>query len=345
MRRSAKPRPTVAMGFITGILTGYLRRGGAAAPMLVQADIDPAVVADSHQRVGLDQFVALYQAISQELDDEGFGLFAAALRRGSFELLCRGLVSSAHLEEAIQRTSRYLRVLLPDLALSVHRNGDVAELVIRETRPFAADLPEGGRVFAYEWLLRHLHGLFCWLVGRGLALDSVRFPYPRPSQAEDYTLLYTGQSDFGGDALVARFNATFLELPIRRDEAALASFLDGAPAKLTSLYRRDREIVLKVRNLLHAHLPASLDLDGVARLMHLSTRTLHRRLEEEGVSFRAIKNALRRDTALAWLAKSDKPIARIAADLGYADTSAFYRAFVGWTGMAPAHYRGKAGEA
>lgn len=43
--------------------------------------------------------------------------------------------------------------------------------------------------------------------------------------------------------------------------------------------------------------------------------------------------------ALARLAKSQESIAQIAADLGYADPSAFYRAFVEWTGMAPAHYR------
>ena len=66
---------------------------------------------------------------------------------------------------------------------------------------------------------------------------------------------------------------------------------------------------------------------------------IHRRLENEGSSFRAIKDALRRDMALSRLTKTRDPIARIAADLGYTETSAFYRAFVEWTGMAPVHYR------
>ena len=78
---------------------------------------------------------------------------------------------------------------------------------------------------------------------------------------------------------------------------------------------------------------------NIAARLHLSSRSVHRRLEEEGSSFRGIKDALRRDLALARLAKSDDSIAQLAADLGYADTSAFYRAFVDWTGMAPAHYR------
>jgi AraC-like DNA-binding protein len=195
-------------------------------------------------------------------------------------------------------------------------------------------------VFAFEWLLRLIHSLSCWLVGRGLALDSVDFPFARPAHADDYALVYTERSAFiGGRVLTARFNATLLELPIRRDEAALASFLDGAPGRISMLYRRDRATVTRVRDLIRHALPASLSQDDVAAQLHMSPRTLHRRLDEEGSSFRTIKEALRRDLALSRLTKTGHSIARVAADLGYADTSAFYRAFTGWTGMSPERYR------
>ena len=71
----------------------------------------------------------------------------------------------------------------------------------------------------------------------------------------------------------------------------------------------------------------------------MSARTLHRRLEDEGSSFQAIKDGLRRDVAINSLAKSRQAVAEIAAELGFADPAAFYRAFVRWTGVAPAHYR------
>jgi AraC-like DNA-binding protein len=126
------------------------------------------------------------------------------------------------------------------------------------------------------------------LAGRTRAGTGQRdFPYPQPAHVDDYALIFTEHSSFDAEQLVATFNANLLDLPIRRDEAALTAFLDGAPGKITTLYRRDREMVIRVRDLLRAALPDSLSLEEVADQLHLSPRTIHRRLEEEGSSFRA----------------------------------------------------------
>ncbi len=330
------------MGFVTGMLAGLARRRINPQPLLAASGID---IADPASRIPVADYATLYNLLNRQLDDEGFGLFAQPMRVGSFEFLCRGCLSAPTLAEALQRASRFLHVVLPDLAVSVRRSHEHAELVISETHKLAEQPDDPGRVFAFEWLLRLLHGLACWLAGRGIALDSVIFPYRKPAHFADYALIFTADSRFaptvpgGNGTLVAAFNSNLLDLPIRRDEAALNRFLDGAPGKITTLYRRDREMVTRIRDLLRAALPDTLSLDAVAERLFLSPRSVHRRLEEEGSSFRAIKDALRRDMALARLAKSDDAIARIAADLGYADTSAFYRACVEWTGMAPLHYR------
>ncbi len=330
------------MGFVNGMLAGLARHGIAAGPLLSATGID---IADTASRVPVDRYAALYNRVNHRLDDEGFGLFSQPLRVGSFEFLCRGCISAPTLAEALLRATRFLRIVLPDLAVAVRRHHAHAELLIAESRRLADNPDDAGRVFAFEWLLRMLHGLSCWLAGRGLALDSVVFPYRRPPHAADYALIFTEDSRFaptlpgGVGTLVASFNANLLDLPIRRDEAALANFLDGAPGKITTLYRRDREMVIRVRDLLRAALPAVLSLNDIGDRLHLSPRTIHRRLDEEGSSFRAIKDALRRDLALARLTKTRDPVSQVAADLGYADTSAFYRAFVEWTGTAPIHYR------
>ena len=325
------------MGFVTGMLSGMLRRNIDPAPHLAGLDID---LADAASRVPVDRYATLYNRIIAALDDEGFGLFSCRMGPGSFEFLCRGMLGAPTLADVLDRARRFLSIVLPDLTVRIERRDTRAELHIDEAAPITAHPDDPARVFAFEWLLRLLHSLSCWLVGRGLALDSVDFPFSRPAHADDYALVYTELSRFvGGQRLTARFNATLLDLPIRRDEAALTSFLEGAPGRISMLYRRDRATVLRVRDLIRDALPASLSQDDVASRLHMSPRTLHRRLEEEGASFRGIKEALRRDIALARLTKTRQPIAQVAADLGYADTSAFYRAFTAWTGLSPERYR------
>lgn len=325
------------MGFVSGMLSGMLHRNKNPIHLLAGLDIN---LADTASRVPVNRYATLYNRIIADLDDEAFGLFDTRMRPGSFEFLCRGMLGAPSLADGLDRARRFLSIVLPDLAVSIERSVDRAELRITEAAPLMAGPDDPARVFAFEWLLRLIHSLSCWLVGRGLALDSVDFPFSRPAHADDYTLVYTERSSFvGGSRLTARFNATLLDLPIRRDEAALASFLEGAPGRISMLYRRDRATVLRVRDLIRDALPASLSQDEVAKRLHMSPRTLHRRLDEEGASFRSIKEALRRDIALARLTKTRQPIARVAADLGYADTSAFYRAFTSWTGLSPERYR------
>ena len=340
--RSSADRASVAAGFVTGLLSGVAERGGDRVALLARVGVDPAVLADPAARVPIAAYVALYDAVIDELGDEAFALFAAPLRPGSFEFMCRSAVGAPVLGEALDRAARFLGLVLPELRVSTRRSGGRAELVIAELRAIRERADDPCRVFAFEWLLRLVHALACWLAGRGLALDAVRFPYPRPAHAADYGLIYTEHSSFGGADLVAGFDRALLDLPVRRDEAELAAFLEGAPGKITMLYRRDRELARSLRTLMADALPRVLGLDEAARALNLSPRTLHRRLGDEGVNFRAIKDALRRDLALARLARPGESVARIAADLGYSEPSAFFRAFQGWTGEAPSAWRRRA---
>lgn len=327
-------RSTVAPAFVRGMLAGAVHRDYDPVGLLATVGIAADCLTDDTARVPIADYAALYNHLNLILDDEAFGLFQNPMRVGCFEFLCRATITAPQLGEALQRAIRFLRAVLPEMAVGIVHEGSSARLTLTERQPLEID-----RVFAYEWLLRLLHGLACWLVGRSIALDAVDFPYPRPGHADDYALIYTASSRFDAPMLSARISANLLELPIRRDEAALQRFLDGAPGKLTMLYRRDRELVMRVRDHLRAALPEMPELEETSAALKMTPRTLNRRLEEEGSSFRAIKDALRRDIALSRMAKTAQPVAHVAADLGYADPSAFYRAFVGWTGASPSTYR------
>jgi AraC-like DNA-binding protein len=334
-------RATVAMGFVTGMLSGMAARKMDFAHLLARVGIASEELDDRGGRVPIRSYADLYNLAVQELGDEGFGLFSHAVPVGSFEFLCRSVLSSQSLAEALDRTARFLRLVLPDLALSILPGQGTSELQLVEARPLQGDRDDPRRVFALEWILRWLHGLACWLVNRDLALNCVSFPYAEPPHAADYALIYTARSTFGSRHLAATLNSNLLELPVRRDDDALAAFLDGAPGKIVTLYRRDREMVGRVRDVVAKSFPASVSLDDVARRLNLSSRTVERRLHEEGSSLRAIKDALRRDIALSRLEKSDQSVAQLAANLGYADASAFFRAFTAWTGLSPTAYRAR----
>jgi AraC-like DNA-binding protein len=336
-------RATVAAGFMTGLVSGLRLRGIDPRPLLRSAGVAEASLADPDARVPIGGYVALYNAVAHHLDDEGFALFSTPMRIGSFEFLCRSVIGSRDLDEALRRAARFLRLVLPDLAVEIQRSGARARIEIVERRRLRRRPDDPCRVFAFEWLLRLLHGLSCWLVGRSLPLDAVHFPFPRPAHAADYALIYTERSHFGSARLVAVMDEALLDLAVRRDEAQLAAFLEGAPGKISMLYRRDREVARRVREVLAGSLAQSPSLEEVAARLNMSARTLHRRLHQEGTRFRAVRDALRREVALERLQKTKRSVADIASELGYSEPSAFFRAFQGWTGGAPSTYRKRRG--
>ncbi len=80
-------------------------------------------------------------------------------------------------------------------------------------------------------------------------------------------------------------------------------------------------------------------LQQVADLLHLSPRSLSRRLARENTSWQAIKDRLRRRLAEHLLATTDLPVGRIGERVGYKEPGDFTRAFRHWTGLTPSAYR------
>ena len=327
---------TVSYGFVKGLLASLDYRPGLARELLELAGI-ATTLQSSNSRVPLTAYTALYRLTSERLNDEAFGLFSRPLRPGCFELLAHNALSAGQLSEAIDRCANCLNLLQDNLWLSLERDSEYAELRIEIRQP----LPVGdaGFVFVHEWLLRLLHGLCAWLSVHPLPFDEVSFPYPPPAHASDYELVFAPKVGFGGTALVARLPLEFLSLPVRRDEAALRDFLRAAPANITMLYRRERALAPRVRSVLRTSLRECLSLEDVARRLYISPRTLHRHLTAEGTSFRAVRESLRHELAREWLTKTQQPVTQIASELGFADATAFYRAFSAWQGCGPREYR------
>jgi AraC-like DNA-binding protein len=81
------------------------------------------------------------------------------------------------------------------------------------------------------------------------------------------------------------------------------------------------------------------DFSRLARGLGMSASTLHRRLADEDSNFQMIKDQIRRERAQTLLRQTDMSVMAIAEELGFAEPSAFHRAFRKWTGRAPGQFR------
>ena len=82
-----------------------------------------------------------------------------------------------------------------------------------------------------------------------------------------------------------------------------------------------------------------VNIKVVAKKLGMSTRLVQKRLADEGSSFKAIHNDMRKQVALSWLHQPQVNITEVAYLLGFSETSAFCRAFKRWTGNTPLAYR------
>jgi len=73
--------------------------------------------------------------------------------------------------------------------------------------------------------------------------------------------------------------------------------------------------------------------------MNIAPRTLKRRLNEEGTSYRALAAGILKEKAIHLIQTTSRPLEEIAAELGYKAPQNFYRAFKSWTGQRPSSFR------
>ena len=335
------PGPTAAtpMVFVRSILQALEQRSLPLEPALSSAQIAPSSVIQTGAKVTAAQFEALSAAAMQALDDEALGWFSRPLPWGSYGLLARASLSAPTLGVALKRWCRHHGLLTRDITLAVETQGDDARISLTEHRSPGGDGTL--REFCYVSVLRNVHGLACWFVDSRIPLLGASFPFAAPPHAEVYRLLFDGPTAFDADETGIRFDARYLSLPIRRDEAAMNQMLQRALPIQVRPYRRDRLLVQRVRQVLSHQPKDAHNAHDLAALLHISARTLHRQLKEEGASLQALKDEVRRERAMSLLQRTARPIKQIAEAASFQNEKSFIRAFRGWTGVTPGEWRGR----
>jgi AraC-like DNA-binding protein len=337
MRTSTAATP---IAFVRSIVLAYRKYGVDPGEALRHAGITPAQQHSSAAdvRVTAAQLEALSGFAMRELDDEALGWFSRKLPWGSYGMLCRASITSPNLGVALKRWCRHHALLTDDVELRLTVSGDSAQLSIDEPAHLGAM-----REFCLVTLLRNVHGIASWLIDSRIPLQQVTFPFDRPRHSDAYALMFPGPVAFGASAAGFAFDAKYLGLPLRRDEKALQAMLQRALPLIVFQYRRDRLLVHRVRDLLRAK-PVELGTaHALAGALHVSVRTLHRHLSDEGSSLQELKDDVRREQAIDLLCRTSRSIKQVALAIGFSNEKSFSRAFRQWTNDTPAAFRERSG--
>jgi AraC-like DNA-binding protein len=322
------------MAFVLAIVTAYTQRGMDPFPALKSAQIAPDLLHTPDARITALQMEWLSATAMRELDDEALGWFRRRLPWGSYGMLVRASLTAPTLGVALARWCRHHGLLTDDIHLQIKQAQGLASLQLNESRELGA-LQE----FAVVSVLRNVLGVACWLTDSRIPLLQTTLRFAPPPHAGSYRVLFDGPTQFNAPLHSLQFDAGYLSLPVRRDEAALQRMLQRALLLTVRPYRRDRLLVEKVRQTLAEHPQHSRNADDLAAWLNLSARTLHRQLKEEGASLQQLKDAVRRDLAMDLLLRTQRPIKQIAAEVGFQNEKSFMRAFKGWTGQTPEDIR------
>jgi AraC-like DNA-binding protein len=333
---TATPVAATPIAFARAIVHAYARYGQDPAAALKQAQITPTLLGKSSGRMTSRQMETLSATAMHALDDEGLGAFERRLPWGSYGMLARASLTAPDLRLALVRWCRHHALLTSAVRLSLSVAGNVASITLQERRP----APQVLRELSIAFVMRNIHGLACWYVDSRIPLLGTHLPFAAPPHRQAYAHMFPGGAlHFDAAQAELRFDARYLALPLRRDEKALQTMLQRALPITVLQYRRDRLLAQQVRQVLATRPAQAHSAQGIAEWLHVSARTLHRQLKEEGASLQQLKDEVRCERAKELLYRSTRPIKQVAAATGFRNEKSFSRAFRQWTGMSPGDFR------
>lgn len=325
---------SVPIAFVHGMLAGLVAEGRPTSQWLTEAGVAPELLASPSARVTADQYARLLRVLMERSGDETLGFLSRPMRPGTLALLARSTLGAPTLEIATRRLVRAFGLMQDDLSIETLTEGALTGVALR---PINRDVSQP--VFLHELLLRVFWRLLAWLAGGRLPVQRFDFAFPRPPHASSYEQLFPGTVMFEQPSSAFWFNSRYLQTPVRRDEGALRNFLVDAQARIVFPRRDADSLQERVRAHLLQEQPRWPSLESCAAALNMAVSTLQRRLAQDGGSFRAVKDSMRRDIAMARLNSSTVPLAALAGELGFSDSAAFQRAFKDWTGVPPGSYR------
>ena len=328
---------------INGIWTLWIARGLEAlgvdlVAMCGRSGLTASQLRDPDARVPLDALVPLWREAERASRDPLVGLHAGERANVSMNHVIAMLVAcSRNLRDGLLRALRYENPLLAHGAMGrLEDRGEVFALAFEDFRG-ELELPRHQPDFMVASLVR----FFSQAAGRDLELRAVHLRHPYAGGQSEYERIFGCPVHFGAPA-------NELLIPRRVMLHPFPGHSPGTICHLEAIAEQERQRIGepafadRLRGMLRLRLPAEpTDADSLAAALHMSVRTLRRRLEDEGTRFSDVLDSARRELALERLAEGE-PVAIVAERCGFANARNLVRAFRRWTGETPSAWRARA---
>jgi AraC-like DNA-binding protein len=309
-------------------------------PLELMADvgIDAAKVANPDWRIPQESFARLMECAVELSGQEAFGLMAAEqLQPQTLRGLGLAWLASDTVFDGLCRLARFSKLVTTAADVTVREAGELVHMdfnrsaLISRTHPALQDYGVGTVVRMCTLALGDFLAPVCVLLER-----------PRPRSPERWESMLASRVEFDAKQTRISWYRTDIVEPLVTGDPELArandeqtkAYLDGFLTQSTS-----REVVDKIVE----HLPdGPPSQQQIADALHVSNRTLQRKLKEEGTSFMDLLQETRLQLATKYLRGPNRSVVETAYLLGFSEPSTFSRAFKRWTGMAPADFRAQA---
>jgi len=327
---------TIPLSFVHNMLAGAKQKMSPQQidALVEQAGISLSLLEQPATRVTREQFVRLYERIAVTTGDEMLGLWSRPIRSGTLKYLGLSLLDAPTLLVALYRFTRFWNLLLDDYQLDFNRT---AQMVTIALKPVALDLTP--IVFGHELMLKLTHGVASWLIGKKIPIEAIGFGFERPAHFSEYANLFPGPVTFDQEYTFITFSEDQLLKGFQKSKAELIRFVKSAPDDWIFVTFDHNVTSSRLRRYLAQRRSFDLALDEAAGALFMSSRSLTRKLANEGTTFQSIKDEMRRDLAIERLVKTRDSIGQVASKVGFENLPSFHRAFHSWTGSTPNAYR------
>ena len=298
--------------------------------------LDPLWQMDPDDRMPIAVALELMRGGIEITGDPNIGLKAAAeVERGDYGVLEYVARSAPTIGAATEVLGRYL-ALVNDALRFTHEVKDGRAIIRFES---TIVLPRSSADFqsaAFFWATR----LLMDEQSAAVPVD-IWFEHAQPDDISEYkTIFGDNKVLFGMPNNGFSFPAELLEAPLPSADDKLHALIRKHADALIAELPRAQSFTQRVRELLLKELeggnPSAV---RIASALHMSGRTLTRRLEDEGTTFKDLLDDLRKSLSLRYVGSTDLGLSEIAFLLGFSQSAAFHRAFKRWTSQTPLEYR------